>query len=202
MTWWEKLEQFLWPIVYGDKPMPETPQNEPTAPVVPIVSPTPTPPPSPTPNPTNLPLITLLALAIQSREGWYGPGQLAGFPNGTRAYINCNPGNDRWEGGPPYPLGATGVDADGFLIFKTYTDGFDYLCNAITALCKGDVAASNPYQVAAKAKGLHDCSYLTLEQYFVIRDPSSDNNNPVSYAAFAAGKVGKTVSTMLRQLLP
>lgn len=157
-----------------------------------------TPPILPTPAPTK---IMQFCLAIQSREGYYPPGALANYPKGTPAWRNKNPGNCRWPFGTPYPAGATGVDASDFLIFRTYDEGLEYLEAVTRAVCNGTAVAGGAYQTAAKNKGLHDCSYLTITQYFFVRDPSSDNNDPASYAEEVAKKVGLLTTAMMRELL-
>lgn len=176
--------------------------SQPHVTITPMQQVQPEPTPSTTP-PTKLlaSRLTHFCLAIQSREGYYGPNQLAGYPHGTPAYINNNPGNCRWPFGKPYPGKATGVDKSDFLIFPTYADGLEYLMAITTQVCKGTASISGAYQSGARKLGLKDCSELTIQQYFVIRDPSSDNNDPLSYAKEVAAKVNLPITAQMKELL-
>lgn len=145
--------------------------------------------------------LIVFCLAIQSREGWFGPGKLKGYPSGTPAYINNNPGNCRWPFGKPYPENAIGVDHSEFLIFPNYMDGFNYLMDVTRAVCAATAAHNGAYQTAARTLGLKDCSQLSILQYFTIRDPKGDNNDPLSYATEVATKVGLTVDAKMSEVL-
>lgn len=167
----------------------------------PAAIPSTVPPTTPPPPTSVVDKIKLFCLTIQAREGWYAPGKLAGYPNGTPSYRDNNPGNCRWPYGAPYPAGATGVDGSMFLIFPTYQLGFQYLEDITRAVCTGKAPIDGAYETAAKKKGLPNCSYLTIADYFVIRDPASDNNDPASYAAQVAKAVGLPTTAMMLQLL-
>lgn len=194
MQWLFDLLRKLWttPIIVDHIVVaPQPPTWAPTTPPA-ILEPT---------MPATTDKIKVFCLTIQAREGWYGPGQLAGYPHGTPSYRDNNPGNCRWPFGAPYPAGATGVDTSEFLIFQTYQQGFQYLEDITRAVCSGKASLEGAYQLAAKKKGLPDCSYLTIADYFVVRDPASDNNDPASYATQVAKAVGLPVTAMMLQLL-
>lgn len=186
--WLKFLFPFWFKTMLNEVPTPpQTPQIAP--PVVPVSTP-----------PADK--ITLFCLAIQSREGYYGPNQLTGYPAGTPAYVNKNPGNLRCD-----PVNKTFWNRkamgqnNGFCVFPDYDTGFESLKDVVTAVCKGQVSADNPYMVAAVRIGLHDCSYLTIIQYFTVRDPKSDSNDPMSFANEVAGKVGVSPTALMRDLV-
>ena len=117
--------------------------------------------------------ITQMAQAIQQREG-YKPG--------SRSYRNNNPGNLRPPGGRTnYWAGQTGVDSGGFAIFDSYESGFAALETNLNAHI-----ARNPNQ--------------SLADYIGIYAPSTDGNDPVSYASFVADQLGVDVNTALGSL--
>lgn len=155
----------------------------------------------PTPQPA-VSLLTRFCLAIQSREGYCPPGVLAGYPEGTPAYVNKNPGNLRCEEGQRASWNALAIDGGAkhadFCVFKDYATGFDALMDVVESACKGE---SPTYNARAKELGLHDSSYLSIRQYFVIRDPSSDNNDPLSFATEVAQKCGLTVDSMMKEVI-
>lgn len=146
--------------------------------------------------------ITRFCLAIQSREGYFGPNQLPGYPAGTPAYINKNPGNLRCDPSTKDNWNHLSIGQNnGFCVFKDYDSGFEALKNVVTAVCKGQAPATNAYMMAAKRIGKPDCSYLTIIQYFTVRDPATDKNDPMSMANEIAGKVGISPTAEMRELL-
>lgn len=177
------------------------PPVEPQAPQTPPQPPAPAPQTPVTP-PLGAGLLTSFCLAIQSREGYYPPGALKGYPNGTPAYFNHNPGNLRCVEGNKANWEHRAVDGgakhNNFCVFPDYATGFEALQEVVVAVCKGQSAA---YNDAAKKLGLYDCSYLSIKQYFVVRDPSSDGNDPASFADEVAAKLNVPTGTMMRQLL-
>lgn len=72
-------------------------------------------------------VVGALARAIQHHEGWIPPS--TGYPKGSRAFRNNNPGNLRYAGQP----GATGRDSSGFAIFPDYPTGWDALLRDLRA---------------------------------------------------------------------
>jgi len=92
--------------------------------------------------------------------------RVEGYSPGTRAYRNNNPGNIRPG---TLNLGQVGVDSGGFAIFSSYAAGYQALINDIAAKFSGHTST-----------GLGPNA--TVLQFFQVYAPSSDNNNPVSYA--------------------
>lgn len=132
---------------------------------------------------------------IRTFEGYVLPGgrDAAGniYPHGSPAYVNNNPGNIRCLGPrSQWPSLAVACSPSGFCQFKTYQDGWSTLVNGITAIALGNAATGGAYQIAARKLGLKDCSQMTLDQFFEIRDPSSDKNNPKEYSQFVGKGLG------------
>lgn len=113
------------------------------------------------------------AKAIQEFEG-FGPN--------TRSYRNNNPGNLKYTG-YTRSLGAVGADTGGFSVFGTYAAGFEALKRFL-----GD-AKSN--------KLISYRSTMTLAQFFAVYAPSSDNNDPDTYASFVAKRMGVAASDVI-----
>lgn len=174
-------------------PLPEKPVNaQEPAPV------TPSPVPS---HPVSADKVQTFCLAIQHREGYYPPGGLAGYPHGTPAYVNHNPGNLRCGSDKGTWNRHATASNNGFCVFPDYYTGFSALCEVTRAVCRATLPNTSPYQAGARTRGVHDCSYLTISQYFMIRDPATDNNDPESFAKEVADKLGVPTSTMMRELL-
>lgn len=148
-----------------------------TPPVAPI-------PPPVVPEPaviTKATLLDLMCKAIESREGSIAP--CPRFPTGTPAWRNHNPGNLRYAG----QAGSTGKDANGFAIFATYQLGYEALRNQILLVAKGKSKVyPNP---------------CTLAQFFAVYSPSTDGNDPTSYALEVAGKMKVSISFPLSRLV-
>lgn len=100
--------------------------------------------------------LTLMAEAIRDYEG----------KPGDRNYINNNPGNLR---GGQWSL-AIGFDDKRFCIFKTMEDGMFTLRVMLTNCALGKSQVYKPTD--------------SLVNFFSKYAPSSDNNNPQSYATF------------------
>lgn len=121
--------------------------------------------------------------AIQEREGW-APG--------SHSYRNNNPGNLRYS---PYQ---SGRDSSNFSIFPTYAAGLNALMHQLRIVCNG---TSPAYNSAARSKfGLANCSLLSIYQFYEIYAPSSDQNDPSSYANFVAKRLGVTPWTKIKDL--
>lgn len=125
-------------------------------------------------------LIPKWAKAIQNHEGYYA---------GSRSYRNNNPGNFKSGSLTDFmrKLGATSVDSDGFCIFPSYYIGFQALCSFLTMACKDQLGS---YQ-----------SKMTLLDFYKIYAPSTDNNNPTTYAQAVAMELGGTISNKIDELL-
>lgn len=172
---------------------PQTPVPVQPSPVVPHTQPA-------TPRPD---MLSTFCLAIQGREGYYPPGALKGYPEGTPAYINKNPGNLRCD--PNNKAGwehrATGEN-NGFCVFPDYDTGLTALKEVVEAVCLGESAV---YTSEGRRMGFltpsETCAELTIDQYFLIRDPASDNNDPGSFAAEVAEKCGVPVETQMHDML-
>lgn len=107
-----------------------------------------------------------MCMAIQHYEGFYP---------GSRSFRNNNPGNFRLT---PFikSLGSTGADKQNYAIFPDYVKGFAALDSFLVAACNNELKSY---------KG-----NMTLNQFFSIYAPSSDNNSPLKYASFVAGQIG------------
>lgn len=78
--------------------------------------------------------------------------------------------------------------ADGqFLKFKTYQEGFAYLCDYLTRAATGKHKAYRPD--------------MTLLAFQKVYSPSSDNNNPEKYASFIAKRIGVDITTPIKYLI-
>lgn len=117
------------------------------------------------PNASNL--IDRMADAIQRFEGWIV---------GSVSYINNNPGNIKYFGGEKW-LGQVGVDQRGFVIFDTYEHGRRALIKLLTNAATGALMPRYTPQ-------------MSIYDFFSRYAPSSDNNEPKTYAEFVAGQVG------------
>ena len=152
-----------------------TPMTTPITPEAPVV------PPKPVIAP--VPLLTTFCLAIKQHEGFYMPGELAEYPEGTPSYRNNNPGNCKFS-----PVGYLPIyepvkeSASGFAIFKDYATGWLYLQN----LVKEKISA-NPNE--------------TILQFFENYAPVSDGNNPPVYSADVAAACKLTINTKVGVVL-
>ena len=115
--------------------------------------------------------IKLLAKAIEKFEGNYA---------GSLAYRNNNPGNLR---GAPTQAGRR----DGFAYFRTYEDGF----NALKSHIKNAALGNSRY---------YDYG-ITVEEYFNIYAPVSDDNQPNLYFNFLINETGFDRDIKLLDLL-
>ena len=74
-----------------------------------------------------------------------------------------------------------------YLKFKTYQEGFDYLCDYLTRASTGKHKAYNPE--------------MTLLRFFEIYAPASDKNNPKNYAKFVADSLGVDIAIKIKELV-
>lgn len=146
------------------------------------------------PSPTNS-LLALMCEAIQSKEGWITPGQNPDYPNGSPSFRNCNPGNLRYAG----QIGSVGIK-NGFAVFPDYQTGLDALKRQILLVARGK---SNTFLQGARDLGINvqNSGQLTIGEFFKVYAPVKDKNDPVSYAAYVAGKMGVPVSFSISGLL-
>lgn len=114
--------------------------------------------------------------AIQKQEGWYP---------GSRSFRNCNPGNIKFTS-YSQSLGAIGKDDKGFCIFKDEASGFSALCQLVKD-------AANNELISYK-----NC---TIKSFFAIYAPSSDDNDPDSYAKSVSSQVDEDVNTLLKNII-
>lgn len=139
--------------------------------------------------------------AIQTYEGYILPGGRDGAGNvyvlGSPAYKNKNPGNIRCFANDKadWPSLTIGCSPDNFCIFKIYEDGYTTLVNGVTRICLGNVGPTNPYAIAAKKLGLASCKNMTINQFFEVRDPPSDGNDPDKYGKFVGSLLGVDSAT-------
>ncbi len=143
-------------------------------------------------------LLHAFCLAIQVYEGYIIPGGKDStglvYPFGSPAYRNKNPGNLRCSVGDRANWNhlAVSCTVNNFCVFPTYEVGFQALVNVTLNVAR---AGSNLYNQRAHALGLDDCGEMDLVQYFTVRDPSSDGNNPRLFAEFMARQIGVDIST-------
>jgi hypothetical protein len=116
-----------------------------------------------------------LASAIQQVEGYYPPGT-PGYPTGSLAYRNNNPGNIRYPGS--LAVGATGGN-EGYAVFPNFQTGE----NALLGLEQSPLYVND-----------------TLVQFFQTYAPGADGNNPAAYAATVASNLGVDANTPISQL--
>lgn len=86
------------------------------------------------------------------------------------------------------PGAIRGVDGK-FLEFKSYNDGFAYLCDYLTRACVG----KHP----AYPKG----GESTLLEFQEIYSPANDSNDPLKYSLFVANKLGVDNQIQIKNLL-
>ena len=115
--------------------------------------------------------VKLLAKAIEKFEGNYA---------GSVSQRNNNPGNLK---GAPTQAGKR----DGFAFFKTYEDGFRALESHIERAALGEIRYYK--------KG------ITLERYFHIYAPVTDDNQPNVYFEFVIKETGFDRNILLLDLL-
>ncbi len=120
--------------------------------------------------------IERIADAIKEMEGYY---------TGSRSFRNRNPGNLKWT---PYTksLGAIDKDSGGFAIFPSTEAGRKAIIQLIKDAKNGLLKAYRPT--------------MTLLEFFSVYAPAADKNNPTSYSATVAKKVGISINTKLNQL--
>lgn len=119
--------------------------------------------------------------AIQTREGFYAPGENPQYPHGTPAWINNNPGDLVFAG-------QVNAIANGrFAKFRTYQDGYNALKNLVISACTGQSKYYN--------------SDGNFYSFFGVYAPSSDNNDPKSYAEQVAKALGIDPMTQIKNIL-
>ncbi len=152
MNWFSKLLE----LIFGPFPQP---------PVVTVYT-----PPMPQPIQPKVDLLTLFCEEIKRMEGW---------GVGTTSYKNCNPGNLRCgQDKTQWNVLATSAN-NNFCVFPSPEVGMQALRNVTVSCAKG---TSPHYSAEAKKLGLSNSGDLNLYQYFLIRDPASDGNDPKALA--------------------
>lgn len=131
-------------------------------------------------------LLDQWCLAIQNHEGYYLPGEHVQDvgPNGSLSYRNKNPGNIKFVG----QARAIGKDVKGFCVFATYADGYAELKDMLTRCATGK-------------NGPRYRSDMTLLEFFQVYAPSSDSNNPYSYAYQVAKALKVDINTKIYTLV-
>lgn len=102
--------------------------------------------------------------------------QQEGWYPGSRSYRNNNPGNLIYVG----QSGSSGPDAQGFAVFPDYASGYAALIHQI------NLDAGRGY---------------TFYEWMARYAPSSDGNNPGSYAQVLAAALGTTPDTQVAMAL-
>lgn len=179
---------FIVEMLFGDKHLQDALQAPDLPPQAPL---TPNPDPMPTPAPTARDLLTEFCTEIQTMEGW-APG--------TTSYTHNNPGNLRCTPGQKANWNALATgQVGGFCVFKSPAIGMIALRNVTLSCAQGK---SPTYNAAAQRLGLKSSANLNLDQYFVIRDPGSDGNDPRALAQRFGHKLGVDPATFqMSQLL-
>lgn len=122
-------------------------------------------------------LTSSLNAAIQKVEGVYPPGT-PGYPNGSLAWQNNNPGNIRYvANGYNYPGCVPG--AGGFCKYPDMATG----------------SAALDHQI-----GVQVAAGQNLDQFFNQYAPSTDNNNTASYIASVSQQTGIDPSVPLNSV--
>jgi len=117
--------------------------------------------------------LEIWGLAIREMEGWF---------EGSRSWRNQNPGNLKFVG----QHGAA-QDKDGFAIFKTYEQGWNTLKQMLKNAAIGRSRVYSPED--------------SLVEFFSKYAPASDNNKPLQYASFVAGRIGVDKNTKIKTLV-
>lgn len=108
---------------------------------------------------------------IQAMEGWWP---------GSTSYECCNPGNIRCAPGDNANWNQLALGSrNGFCTFRNEATGMEALVNVTLACAEG---RSAKYTAEAKKIGVTNSGELNLYQYFMIRDPSGDGNDPKALA--------------------
>lgn len=123
---------------------------------------------------TGLGTLDAFAQQIKRVEGYYPPGT-PGYPTGSLAYRNNNPGNIRYVTYYANHFGAVPGDG-GYARFPTYAIGYEALKHQIT---------------------LDANRGLTIRQMMAKYAPASDGNDPAGYAATIARALGVSVDTLV-----
>ncbi len=168
MTQWQKFwvafDEIILGIFKGDTLKPITPNLTPmTAQVTMENENTPD---ENIPTEHNDTLLGAFCAEIKAMEGW---------TPGSASFKRNNPGNLRC---PPLNVLAESCD-NNFCVFKDEATGFQALVNVTTAQAQGK---SVTYNTAAQHFGLKDSGELNLYQFFLIRDPQTDGNDPTALA--------------------
>jgi hypothetical protein len=138
-------------------------------------------------------VVSAIADQIEKREGIFSDSSKPLEPKtglrGSRAFRNNNPGNLRSSGdlGFATRYDQTKDSADKYGVFSSYAVG--------RAALEADIRAK---MLGHTRSGLGPDS--TLLDLFKVYAPSSDANDPVSYATEVAEGIGATISTTLGDL--
>lgn len=146
------------------------------------------PSPIPTYQPSAVEFLSVFCSALRDYEGWAAPGETLNgttYPNGTMAYQCKNPGNIRCPANDPSIWNHLAIAGnDGFCVFPDYATGLQAQKNVILPVASGTALPTSAYALYAKKIGLVSTAYMTLLDYFTVRDPVADKNDPVAYAEF------------------
>jgi hypothetical protein len=105
---------------------------------------------------------------------------MEGWAPGSTSWTHNNPGNLRCTPGQKKTWNTLATSSvGGFCVFIDAATGLQALRNVTTSCAKG---LSPTYNAAAKKLGLTSSADLNLYQYFDIRDPASDHNDPKALA--------------------
>lgn len=127
-----------------------------------------------------------LAATVQRVEGYYPPGT-TGYPNGSLAYRNNNPGNLRFVG---QPGGSQGEG--GYASFPSYATGYQALLNQILAQSAPGYRSPN---------GSVYPNGQTLSQFINQYAPVADNNNTSAYLSTLVQATGYPADTLLSTVI-
>jgi hypothetical protein len=167
-AWTEFITGLYLEVVYFFSNLGNTPKTVAQAPLKAVLSQV---------TPVTYPLATVnnFCKAISEYEG-NGPTD--------RATRNNNPGDCRYHSS----MGITVTqDKNGFAVFPTYADGWNYLIAKITNCVKG---LSTTYPQT-----------FTILQFFNVYSPTLDSNDPQRYSIFVSAKLGVTNSYIMKDLI-
>lgn len=117
--------------------------------------------------------------AIKEYEGYFPPGVNPKYPNGSPSFVHKNPGNIREWGDTPI--------VGGFCQFPTYDEGWNALVTIVTNACTGKSHIYTPT--------------MSIIEFFERYSPSSDGNEPTTYANWVAKKIGVHPDDILSSLV-
>ena len=131
--------------------------------------------------------IDTLAATVQKVEGYYPPGT-PGYPNGSVAWQNNNPGNLRFAG----QAGAS-QGVNNYAKFPTYAAGYQALLNQIQYQATPGYRSPATGQIYPQGQN--------LSEFINTYAPAADSNNPSAYLATLVQATGYPADTLLSTVI-